>query len=308
MSEAVEILEYPKAKRIDMIAGWRQWADAGAMSSGLPQYIIDQSKARKIGSIKPDGFYLFQIPGTHDLVRPVVQFDEGYPMSVESRSNDLYYSGDDQHGTLIFLGDEPHLDVERYTDAFLHLAEAFKVNRIIGFGGVYGELPYDKERMVSCSYSLPELKEEMEEFAVNFSDYHGGASIGSYLCRRAGERGIEFVGLYAFVPIYDFSKLSSIGSTLRIEDDYAAWLGVMRRVKYMLKLDFDLSDLERKNERLRGMMDAKIEELVNTAPQLGVREYLNELSAAFTEMSFNPLADVWEDEINRLLDEKDSDD
>jgi hypothetical protein len=56
------------------------------------------------------------------------------------------------------------------------------------------------------------------------------------------------------------------------------------------------------------MMDAKIEELVNTAPQLGVREYLNELSAAFTEMSFNPLADVWEDEINRLLDEKDSDD
>jgi hypothetical protein len=76
----------------------------------------------------------------------------------------------------------------------------------------------------------------------------------------------------------------------------------------MLKLDFDLSDLERKNERLRGMMDAKIEDLVNTAPQLGVREYLKELSAAFTELSFNPLADVWEDEINRLLDEKDSDD
>jgi hypothetical protein len=136
MSEAVEILEHPKAKRIDMIAGWRQWADAGAMSSGLPQYIIDQTKARKIGSINPNGFYLFQIPGTHDLVRPVVQFDEGYASFVETRSNDLYYSGDDQHGTLIFLGDEPHLDVERYTDALLHIAETFNVNRIVGFGGV----------------------------------------------------------------------------------------------------------------------------------------------------------------------------
>ena len=307
MSEAVEILEYPKAKRINMIVGWRQWADAGAMSSGLPQYLIDQTNARKIGSIKSDGFYLFQIPGTHDLVRPVVQFDEGYPLSVESRSNDLYYSGDDHHGTLIFLGDEPHLDVERYTNAILHIAETLNVNRIIGFGGVYGELPYDRERIVSCSYSLPALKEELEELAVNFSDYHGGASIGSYVCRRAGERGIEFVGLYAFVPIYDFSKLSSIASTLRIEDDYAAWLGTMRRVKHMLKLDFDLSDLERKDKHLRRMLDAKIEELVDAAPQLNVREYLDELSAGFTEVSFNPLADVWEEEINRLLDDKDSD-
>ena len=307
MSEAVEILEYPKAKRIDILAGWRQWADAGAISSGLPQYIIDQTNARKIGSIKSDGFYLFQIPGTHDLVRPVVQFDEGYAKSVETRSNDIYYTGNDEHGTLIVLGDEPHLDVERYTDAFLHIAEKFNVNRIIGFGGVYGELPYDKERMVSCSYSLPELKDEMEEYAVNFSNYHGGASIGSYLCRRAGVRGIEFVGLYAFVPIYDFSKVSSIGSTLRIEDDYAAWLGVMRRVKYMLKLDFDLSDLERKNEHLRKMLDDKIEELSDSAPQLKVQEYLDEIAAAFTEVSFNPLADVWEDEINRLLDDKDLD-
>jgi hypothetical protein len=151
------------------------------------------------------------------------------------------------------------------------------------------------------------LKEELEEFAVDFSNYHGGASIGSYVCRRAGERDMEFVGLYAFVPIYDFSKLSSIGSTLRIEDDYAAWLGVMRRVKYMLKLDFDLSDLERKNQHLRGMLDAKIEELVNTAPQLNVREYLSELAATFTEVSFDPLADVWEEEINRLLDDNDMD-
>ena len=61
-----------------MIAGWHQWADAGSISSGLPLYLIEQTQARKIGRIKPDGFYLFQIPGAHHLLRPVVKLNEGY--------------------------------------------------------------------------------------------------------------------------------------------------------------------------------------------------------------------------------------
>ena len=37
-----------------MIAGWRrQWSDGGEISSGLPQYLIDQTKARRIGEMGP---------------------------------------------------------------------------------------------------------------------------------------------------------------------------------------------------------------------------------------------------------------
>ena len=61
MSDAVEIREHPTAQEIYMLAGWRQWADAGSTSSGLPQYLIEQTGAKKIGSINPGGFYLFQI-------------------------------------------------------------------------------------------------------------------------------------------------------------------------------------------------------------------------------------------------------
>ena len=212
MSDLVEIWERPTAKEIYMIAGWRQWADAGSSSSGLPQYLIQQTSARQIGKIKPDGFYLFQIPGTHDLVRPVVKFQDGYPQSVQTQHNELYYTGDEQRGVVIFLGDEPHLDIERYTAAFLEAARTLNVKRIVIFGGVYGELPYDKERMISGSYSLPHLKEEVSGLAVTFSDYHGGASIGSFICRRAGEQDMELVGLYSFVPTYDFSNMSQLGN------------------------------------------------------------------------------------------------
>jgi proteasome assembly chaperone (PAC2) family protein len=307
MSEAVEIWERPKANEVYMLAGWRQWADAGSISSGLPQYLIQLNEARKIGEINSDGFYIFQIPGTHDLVRPVVKFDQGYPESLEARTNELYYAGDEQRGLVIFAGVEPHLDIERYVETLLSAAEQLRVKRIIGFGGVYGELPYDKERLVSGIYSLPKMKEEMEALAVNLSDYQGGASIGSYICKRAGERGFEYAAFYAFVPNLNFSRGSAGGNSIRIENDYTSWLGVLRRVNHMLGLDLDLSDLEKKSKKLLKVVEEKIDEIDNQSPQLGVRDYLRQLSEDFTEVSFDPLDDVWEDEIRRLLDKFDGD-
>jgi proteasome assembly chaperone (PAC2) family protein len=290
-----------------LLAGWRQWADAGSVSSGLPQYLIQQTNARQIGRIRPDGFYLFQVPGTHDLVRPVVKFDEGYPKWLQSQENDLYYAGDEAKGMAFFLGDEPHMDIERYVAALLQIASTLEVRRIIGFGGVYGELPYNKERMVSSTYSLPRMKEEVSRYAVDLSDYHGGASIGSFLCRRAGEQGIEYVGMYAFVPTYNLSGLGQAGNSIRIETDFMAWLGVMRRVDTMLKLGLNLVDLEEKSRRLVELMDAKVEEIDRLAPQIGIRDYLKRIEEEFTETPFDPLDEVWEDELKRLLDKFDED-
>lgn len=306
MANEVSLWERPEAEEIYLIAGWRQWADAGSISSGLPRYLIKKSSARQIGVIRSDGFYLFQFPGTHDLVRPVVKFEEGFPELLTTPSNELFYAGDDRRGFIFFIGDEPHLDVERYVSAFLEAARSLDVKRIVTLGGVYGELPYDKARMVSCIYSMPSMRNEIENLAVDLSDYHGGASIGSYICRRASEQEIEHLAFYSFVPTYDFSSMSEIGNAIRIENDYMAWLGVMERVTYMLKMDFDLSDLKRKSRRLLKLVDAKVEELDRAAPQLGVREYLDNLSQDFTEVSFQPLDDVWEDEFRRLF-EDDSD-
>jgi proteasome assembly chaperone (PAC2) family protein len=306
MADIVDLWEKPEAQEVYMIAGWRQWADGGSMSSGLPRYLIQQTEARPIGTIRAEGFYMFQIPGTHDLVRPVVKFDEGYPESLEERRNELFYNGDEKRGVVFFLGDEPHLDIEGYSTAFLDAAQALKVKRIIVLGGVYGELPYDKERLVSGSYSLPNLKEEMRDYAVNLSDYHGGASIGAYICRRAGERGMELVGFYAFVPTYSVSKVTQIGNTIHVENDFVAWHGVMRRINHMLKIGFDLSDLEQKREQLIRVIAAKVEELDEAEPQLKVHEYMARLSEGFTEMPFNPLGDVWAQEIDRLFNDSDS--
>ena len=303
MNEAIDIWERPESKELFLITGWRQWADAGSMSSGLPQYLIKQSGARQIGEIKSDGFYLFQFPGTHDLVRPVVKFRKGYPESLQTKRNELFYSGNSEQGVLILVGDEPHMDIERYVGAVLDIAEMLDVKRIVSFAGVFGELPYDKERLISAIYSLPSLKTELDRLAVNVSDYHGGASIGSYICKRGGERGMQYVGLFAFVPTYDFSSVDQIGNTIRIENDYMAWYSVMRRVNYMLRTDFDLSDLEKRSSRMVELIDAKIEELDSLVPQLEVRDYMDRLAEEFTEIHFDPLDEVWEEEFRRIFDD-----
>ncbi|MCB0007316.1 MAG: PAC2 family protein [Anaerolineales bacterium] len=305
MSDAIDLWETPQADEIYMIVGWRQWADAGSVSSALPSYLIRETEARHIGNLKPDGFYLFQIPGTHHLIRPVVKFEQGFPRALDTQRNEFYFTGDSKRGLLFFLGDEPHLDAERYVGSVLDVAKQFKVKRIIGLGGVYGELPYDKERMISSSYSMHYLKDELLELGVNLSDYQGGASIGSYFTRRAGEREIEYVSFHAFVPSYDFTGYEEIGNTIRIENDFMAWLGIMRRINHMLKLDFDLADLEKRSERLIKVVQAKVDELEAKAPQLGVRDYMSRLADGFEEVVFQPLGAVWEDEFRRLFEEGD---
>jgi hypothetical protein len=114
---------------------------------------------------------------------------------------------------------------------------------------------------------------------------------------------MEYVGLYAFVPTYDFSGIAEIGNMIRLENDFMAWLGVMRRINYMLKIGFDLTDLEKKSEHLVEVVDSRLEELERKAPQLDVQAYMERLSEQFVEVPFEPLDEVWEEELRRLFEE-----
>jgi predicted ATP-grasp superfamily ATP-dependent carboligase len=302
MDDLVELWEKPTAEEIYMIVGWHQWADAGAISSGLPQYLIEQTGARRIGKIKSDGFYLFQIPGTHHFLRPEIKLDEGYRKELRTRGNEFFYSGNDRKGLVVFLGEEPHLNVERYAEAFFHAVDELGVRRVAAVGGVHAAVPHDRDREISCVYSLPGMKDELAEYAVKFSNYEGGTTIGTYLVDRAEQSEVEFLVFYAFVPAYDLSELSTHLQGMRIENDFKAWYDLTRRLNHMFDLGIPLSDLERKSDELTSSMDAKIDELERAMPQLEVREYVRSLARDFVEKPFMPLGEVWERELGDLFE------
>ena len=182
------------------------------------------------------------------------------------------------------------------------------MRRNIGLGGVYGMVPYEKERTISCNYSLPWMKDEVAGLAVSLTDYHGGASIGSYLCKRAGDQGIEYVGLYGFVPMYDLSGAMQANKTVRVENDYSAWLGILRRINYMLKVNFNVTDLTMRASLLARGIRSRIDEIERDSPQLEVAEYIRKLSEDFVEQPFIPLDDVWEENLKQIFDKFDETD
>jgi predicted ATP-grasp superfamily ATP-dependent carboligase len=302
MNELIELWERLTVKY--MIAGWHQWADAGAISSALPQYLIEQTGARKIGSIRPDGFYLFQIPGAHHLLRPIVKLNEGYREELRQRRNEFFYAGD---AFLIFLGEEPNQREAQYAEAFFDAAEELGVERIAAVAGVYGPVPYEKDRDVSCVYSLPEMKDDLAQYAVRFSNYEGGATISTYLADAAESRGIEFFAFYAFVPSYDFSTRSLALHPVAVEKDYKAWYDLMKRLDRMFDLGMDFSDLQNKSESLIATWASKIEHLAQTMPHLHVKDYMEKVNADFaTKDSADTLSDVWEDALRDIFGEDDT--
>ena len=303
MNKWVELWERPAAGEVCAIAGWHQWADAGSVSSGLPRYLVNHTGARKIGRIRPRGFYLFQIPGTHHLLRPEVKLADGHRQEMRTPRNEFFYTGAGRKGLVIFLGEEPHMNEARYAAAFFDAMQELGVSRVVALGGVYGEMPYDKDREVSCIYSLPHMKEELAKYAVRFSNYEGGTTIGAYLAHKAEPRGVEFVVFNAFVPAYNFSEAPTSVQGLRVEHDFRAWFDLMKRLNHMFDLGLDLSDLERQGEELTASMDAKIAELRRQMPELRIDEYLAKVGKSFTERPFIPLDAGLEEELRDLLDE-----
>lgn len=305
MTDGLNLWENPTAEPLFMIAGWRQWADAGAISSGLPQYLIDHLNAAQIGEIDPRGYYLFQIPGTHHLLRPTIKLVEGYRQHIEAKQNEFYYTETGGRGLVIFLGDEPHQDHQRYAQAFLRGAEKLGVKRIAAVAGVYGAMPYDREREVSCAYSLPRMKEELTQYAVKLSSYEGGSTIDTYIADQAESMGIEFVTFFGFVPSYDFAQSAVHFSGIQVGKDLKAWYDLLRRLDYMFRLDLDLSELERESERLILSVGKQIDQLAQNMPELNVEEYMQEINNQFEERPFMPFRDLWEQELGDLFGDAD---
>ena len=305
MNKLVELWEKPTSGKY-LIAGWRQWADAGSVSSGLPQYLIQRTQAAKIGTVKPDGFYLFQLPGAHDFLRPMARLNQGRREALQSKRNEFYCSRVGGDEFLIFLGEEPHRNEEQYAQAFFDAVEELGVTRIAAVAGVHAPVPYNQHRDVSCVYSLPQMKDELSHYAVRFSNYKGGATISMYLASEAELRGIEFFRFCALVPSYNFAAGAVTVRQASMDEDFKAWYDLMRRLDHMFNLHMDLSELEGSSHELVAEWDAKIDHLAQSMPRLGVRAYLKEVNADFSAESFDALSDIWGDALRDAIEGDDT--
>ena len=282
-----------------MIAGFNQWANAGNVSSGIPEYLIEKLHARRVGHIRKDDFYIFQLPGSHFMFRPPVKYVEGYEEDYQEEPiNDFHYAEISEKGLIIFIGTEPNQREDVYVNTLLDGAKELGVKRIIVPAGVGGEVPFDKERLVSCTYSLKQMEEELKDYAVAFSNYDRNATIGMVINHYSKERSIECVRMSARTPSYQIS--------LTISSDKRAMYDILRRIRYMFEINLDLSDLEKESKQQISDFENALKRLYMDNPELEpqITTYMEQIGERFQELRFEEpteIPDVFLKELKDLL-------
>jgi len=284
VEEDLLILEREFIKQVEptyMIAGFSQWANAGNVSSGIPEYLIDKLSARRVGHICKNDFYIFQLPGNHFMFRPPVKYVEGYEEDYkEEPINDFHYAEIDGKGLIIFIGTEPNLHEDLYVKTILDAAVELEVKRIIVPAGVGGEVPYNKERHISSTYSLKKMQEELKGYALAYSNYDKNATIGMVMNHYCKVRGIEFIRMTALTPTYQIP--------ITITTDKKAMYDILRRIKYMFGITIDLSDLERGYKQQNLYIESALKKLYITNPEMvsQIENYMEQIRESFEELRF----------------------
>ncbi|MFC1943566.1 PAC2 family protein [Chloroflexota bacterium] len=282
-----------------MIAGFNQWANAGNVSSGIPEYLIEKLNARRVGHIRKDDFYIFQLPGNHSMFRPPTKYVEGYEEDYQEEAiNDFYYIEISGKGLIIFIGTEPNQHEDVYVNTLLDGAKELGVKRIIVPAGVGGEVPFDKERLVSCTYSLKQMQEELKNYALTFSNYNRNATIGMVINHYSKARGIESVRMSARTPSYQIPLTDS--------SDKRAMYDILRRIRCMFGINLDLSDLEKESKQQISDFENALKRLYMSNPELEsqIKTYMEQIEEEFKELRFEEPAnipDVFLEEFKDLL-------
>lgn len=103
----------------------------------------------------------------------------------------------------------------------------------------------------------------------------------------AKKRGMELVRMTAWTPVYNFfvnNQPFSLGP------DTKAVFDILRRVRYMFRLDLDLSDLHEESERYISDAMMRLDSLALGNPQL--KEMLQTLDSEFKEIPFEEAVEL----------------
>jgi predicted ATP-grasp superfamily ATP-dependent carboligase len=290
-----------------LIAGWqRQWSDGGGISGGLPEYLIDKLGAETIGErdrTVSELCYPFQAPGTHDTYRPKTSYLEGLPATPFQRENGFYDAG---NGLIIFLGEEPWLQVEIYASAFFQGIRELGISKTVAVEGVNGAAPPDLERRINCVYSKAEMKETLEKYGVQFSSYGSEGSRGPTIAMALitlahyEHKDVAMFRLGAMAPLYPFTTGDS--EQVGIKNDHQSYYDIMRRVRAIFELGLDLNELRVMGESESRELAERLKQISEANPE--AKRLIDKIRDDFVYTPFvEPVSldPVFDDALNDIL-------
>jgi len=199
----LEFYAIPEKKGFGLVVGLSGWMDGGEVSTGTVEYLVDKLKAKECAAIAPEGFYIYNFPGSMEvsaLFRPHCRIENGIIVEYTPPGNTFFIS--EEKGLLFFVGKEPHMEWESFADCIIETCERYEVTQVFFVGSYAGGTPHTREPIIRSSSSDLELSEKLKTIGIRLVNYEGPASFITYLTTRAAEIGLPMATLVAEVPAY----------------------------------------------------------------------------------------------------------
>jgi len=252
-SDKLKIYKRPQISSPRLLLGFSGWMDGGEVSTGILKYLRGQLGAEEFARIESEGFYVYNFPGSMEissLFRPYTKIKEGLINLYRVPEN--VFSCSEGNELILFSGKEPHCQWEAYAECIFSLCSQLGVKMMYFIGSVAGLVPHTREPRIYCSVSHQELKDDLQQYGIRFSNYEGPASIVTYLTSGCPQRELNMVSLVAEIPAYVQGRNPKCIERLA------------RRLSGMLGLQLHLDDLRTKGEEF----EKKLSEVVQRQPEL----------------------------------------
>jgi len=225
--------EHPQLNDATLVLAFSGWMDGGNVSTGTVERLVHLVDAKPFAEIDPEPFYIYNVPGSMEMVslfRPHVEVKDGLVKSHEFPTNTFYYH--EAANLVLFLGKEPNLCWRTFGEHIFRLAQEVGVSRILFVGSFGGAVPHTREPHLYVTCSDKKLLPEMDSYGVRRSAYEGPGSFASYLMTQAHEiELVDMISLVAEIPGY----LQGVNP--------ASIEAVTRRLAKILQLPLDLDSL-----------------------------------------------------------------
>lgn len=202
-ADRLRIENVPRMTDGRLILGFDGWMDGGDVSTGTVTWLIEHLDARRVGDIDPDGFYIFNFPGSMEIAavfRPHARYEDGELAELDLPENALFCAPD--AGIALFRGSEPNIGWHSFADCLFEFARQAGITEMTFIGSFAGAVPHTRDPRLFCSASDPELLTAMAEYGVQPTEYEGPAGFSTLLLHDAPLHEIQMMSLVAEIPAY----------------------------------------------------------------------------------------------------------
>jgi proteasome assembly chaperone (PAC2) family protein len=268
----------PSLRAPYLIAGFGGWPNGGNVSTDTVDFLQSTLKAEQIGEITSDDLYIYSSPTLAS--RPITVIREGVLESLRFPSNTLFACQrlGAAHDLLLLQGIEPDLHWQQFADAIVECLQTFKAQRLYTIGGYLDYAPHTRLPRLSAVVTHEALKDELETYDVDLTDYEGPTSIQSYLLAACRAHGIEGISLWGGAPSY-------------VQGSYPRLTHAMLQfLSQLWRLPLDLEEIEEQAIEL----EATLHEQIDTNPELA--DYIRRLEQVYDQAE-GPQSDMNTDTI-----------